>query len=320
MAFNEETVRLIADSANKIFGDLVDKAALDAAEQGNFADALWATVVANGFHQIGSEGSGTSEQDMYAFLKVCGAHAVPLPIADTLLANVWLGATDGISSVGVLQGDEVTDAVWASAAQRIVGISRDKAALQVATEWEVVETRANLAGEPVATVRLHNPETAELSDDPYAQMALAATNLMAGCLQTQLNLGIQFATERLQFGRSISKFQAIQHSLAVVAAEVAAAQRAADSAADALGTDRFVAEVAASKARVGEAVGVVAEQVHQVHGAMGFTHEHQLHHYSRRTWAWRDTWGQEFYWQIRLGQHIANLGADKAWDFIATRS
>ena len=114
---------------------------------------------------------------------------------------------------------------------------------------------------------------------------------MAGTLQAVLDLGLQFAAEREQFGRSISKFQAIQHSLAVVAAEVAAAQRAADAGVDALGTDRFVAEVAASKARVGEAVGIVAEQVHQVHGAMGFTHEHRLHHFTRRLWAWRDEWG-----------------------------
>ena len=130
-----------------------------------------------------------------------------------------------------------------------------------------------------------------LSDDPFAQMALARTNLMAGTLQSTPDLGLQFAAEREQFGCSISKFQAIQHSLAVVAAEVAAAQRAADAGVDALGTDRFIAEVAASKARVGEAVGIVAEQVHQVHGAMGFTHEHRLHHFTRRLWAWHTTNG-----------------------------
>jgi alkylation response protein AidB-like acyl-CoA dehydrogenase len=149
-------------------------------------------------------------------------------------------------------------------------------------------------------------------------MALARTNLMAGGLQATLDLGLQFASERSQFGRSISKFQAIQHGLAVVAAEVAAAQRAADAAVDALGTSRFIDEVSASKARVGEAVGIVAEQVHQVHGAMGFTYEHRLHHFTRRLWAWRDEWGNEFYWQTILGRRLAGLGADKVWGYIAT--
>ena len=65
---------------------------------------------------------------------------------------------------------------------------------------------------------------------------------MAGSLQALLDLGLQFANERVQFGRAISKFQAIQHSLAVVASEVAVSRRAADAAADAVGSDRFVFE------------------------------------------------------------------------------
>ena len=53
---------------------------------------------------------------------------------------------------------------------------------------------------------------------------------------------------------------------------------------------------------------------------MGFTHEHQLHHYTRRLWAWRDEYGNETYWQQRLGNHLAGIGADAVWDFIATQS
>jgi alkylation response protein AidB-like acyl-CoA dehydrogenase len=182
------------------------------------------------------------------------------------------------------------------------------------------EQGSNLAGEAHDTFLLAGTERElELEVSPFAQMALARTNLMAGGLQATLDLGLQFASERSQFGRSISKFQAIQHSLAVVAAEVAAAQRAADAAVDALGTDRFIDEVSASKARVGEAVGIVAEQVHQVHGAMGFTYEHRLHHFTRRLWAWRDEWGNEFYWQAKLGSRLAAMGADKVWGYIATR-
>ena len=89
---------------------------------------------------------------------------------------------------------------------------------------------------------------------------------------------------------------------------------------DAIADDRFVSEVAAAKARVGEAVGCVAEQVHQIHGAMGFTHEHRLHHFSRRAWAWRDAWGNEFAWQQKLGERLCQLGADQVWDFIATQN
>ena len=134
-----------------------------------------------------------------------------------------------------------------------------------------------------------------------------------------LDLTLSYANEREQFGRPIAKFQAIQHNLAILAGEVAAAVRAGDAGIAALSTSRQRLEIASSKARVNEAAGVVAEIAHQVHGAMGFTHEHQLHHFTRRVWAWREEFGNEIYWRQELGQHIAGLGPDGVWPFIATR-
>lgn len=52
---------------------------------------------------------------------------------------------------------------------------------------------------------------------------------------------------------------------------------------------------------------------------MGYTHEHRLHHYTRRVWAWRDEYGTESQWQLKLGNHLAGIGADALWDFLATR-
>ncbi|NKC01599.1 MAG: hypothetical protein GKR90_24290 [Pseudomonadales bacterium] len=315
-----DTRQLIVDTATKMFADHVDKKMLDAAELGEFPDELWQLVVANGFHQLGSEGSGTDEADLFAFLMVCGQFAVPLPLAETLLANIWLAPDDTLASIGLVNGNSVRESHWGRAASRVIGIRPGASDVLVSLVPEVTNKHSNMGGEPADEVVLGDSTVVSVGPDPYAQLALTRVNLIAGCLQAQLDLGIQFATERSQFGRMISKFQAIQHSLAVVAAEVAAAKRAADAAVDAFHDDRFIPEVAAAKSRVGEAVGTVAEQVHQIHGAMGFTHEHRLHHFSRRTWAWRDAWGNEFEWQEKLGHHIANLGADNVWDFIATRS
>jgi alkylation response protein AidB-like acyl-CoA dehydrogenase len=313
-----DTRQLIVDTAEKIFADHCDKGLLDAAERGEFARALWSLIDENGFTKLGTPESGTDAADMYAFIKECGRYAVPVPIAETLVANQWCPGTDGVCSIGVLCDDVIGDVPWGEQASKILGVTRGDHSVLVADSTEVLEQRRNLAGEMRVDVRVRG-ETIEIADDPYTQLALTRVNLMAGGLNTVLELGIQFATERVQFGRAISKFQAIQHSLAVVASEVAAAQRAADAAVDALGTDRFIVETAASKARVGEACGIVAEQVHQIHGAMGFTHEHRLHHFTRRLWAWRDDWGNEFYWQGVLGSALAQHGADQAWDFIATR-
>ena len=320
-----DTRQLIIDTAEKIFADHCQKSLLDAAEQGAFPQDLWDKIVGNGFHQIGSLGSGTEAADIYAFLKVCGRFSVPLPMAEALLSNQWLatGVTASeadFASIGRRNDDSINQVPWGRKATKVLGVVADSNKVLVMDTPSVNDTGSNLAGEAHDTFLLAGTEREiEVEESPFAQMALARTNLMAGGLQAVLDLGLQFASERSQFGRSISKFQAVQHSLAVVAAEVAAAQRAADAAVDALGTDRFIDEVSASKARVGEAVGIVAEQVHQVHGAMGFTYEHRLHHFTRRLWAWRDEWGNEFYWQAKLGSRLAAMGAEKVWGYIATR-
>tara|TARA_B110000977_G_scaffold42603_1_gene57665 strand:+ start:128 stop:1105 length:978 start_codon:yes stop_codon:yes gene_type:complete len=323
-----DTRQLIIDTAEKIFADHCQKNLLDSAEQGTFPQDLWEKIVENGFHQLGSAGSGTDAADLYAFLKVCGRFSVPLPMAEVLLSNQWLSSeasettVSGLdfASIGRLNDTSINQVPWGRKANKVLGVAADSHKVLVMGAPSINEQGSNLAGEAHDTFLLAGTEREiELEVSPFAQMALARTNLMAGGLQATLDLGLQFASERSQFGRSISKFQAIQHSLAVVAAEVAAAQRAADAAVDALGTDRFIDEVSASKARVGEAVGIVAEQVHQVHGAMGFTYEHRLHHFTRRLWAWRDEWGNEFYWQAKLGSRLAAMGADKVWGYIATR-
>ena len=329
-----DTRQLIIDTAEKIFADHCQKSLLDSAEKGIFPQDLWGKIVANGFHQLGSAGSGTDAADLYAFLKVCGRFSVPLPMAEVLLSNQWLSSEaseaseasettvsgSDFASIGRLNDTTINQVPWGRKANKVLGVAADSHKVLVMDAPSINEQGSNLAGEAHDTFLLAGSEREiELEDSPFAQMALARTNLMAGGLQATLDLGLQFASERSQFGRSISKFQAIQHSLAVVAAEVAAAQRAADAAVDALGTDRFIDEVSASKARVGEAVGIVAEQVHQVHGAMGFTYEHRLHHFTRRLWAWRDEWGNEFYWQAMLGSRLAAMGADKVWGYIATR-
>ena len=110
-----DTSQLIIDSAEKIFGDHCDKALWDATEQGAFPAELWQQIVDNGFHQLGSPNSGTDTRDLFAFLKVCGRYAVPLPMAEILLANQWLGAqapAQGFASIGAQADDAVLQVAW----------------------------------------------------------------------------------------------------------------------------------------------------------------------------------------------------------------
>jgi acyl-CoA dehydrogenase len=78
-------------------------------------------------------------------------------------------------------------------------------------------------------------------------------------------------------------------------------------------------EIAAAKIRVGEAATEGAGIAHQVLGAIGYTKEHTLHRFTRRLWAWRDDFGSESVWAVKLGNMVAAKGADKLWPMLAER-
>jgi len=308
--------QILLDTADRIFADYCDKALWDGAERGEFPQRLWGVLAENGFDQLALPDSGVALTDVFAVIRLGGRHAVPLPLPELLFAACWSGEA-GLGSVGIARGEEICDVPWGREAQRVVAVGLDGSCHRV--EGSEVTPGSNAAGEARDTLRGGRwTELDPPSDGAFELLALCRAVHSAGALDRVLELCLQYAAEREQFGRPIARFQAIQHMLAVMAAEVAAAGRAADAAVDALGSKRFPLDVAAAKARVGEAAGIVAEQAHQVHGAMGYTHEHQLHHFTRRLWAWRDEFGNESYWQQRLGGHLAGLGADGVWDFLAS--
>jgi len=319
MTTSSDTRQLLVDTAERIFSDHCNKASLDAAERGEFPAALWQTLCENGFHELAHTTSGVELGDVFAVLQVAARHAAPLPLTEMLLANRWLESSGDTATVGILEGDRITAAPWGRSAATVLGLDLDTGEL-VHVSGGQVTPGANMAGEARDDVRVPSGAVRTVQPEPaFELIALGRAVCMAGTLQRILALALQYANEREQFGRSISKFQAIQHNLAIMAGEVAAASRAADAAIDAIGSERFGLEVAAAKSRIGEAAGIVAEIAHQVHGAMGYTHEHTLHHFTRRVWAWRDEYGNETWWQARLGRHLTALGADNLWSFLATR-
>jgi alkylation response protein AidB-like acyl-CoA dehydrogenase len=75
-------------------------------------------------------------------------------------------------------------------------------------------------------------------------------------------------------------------------------------------------EIAAAKARAGEAAGTGAAIAHQVHGALGFTQEHELHRFTRRLWTWRDEFGAEAHWWRVVGSRAIAAGGDGLWPLL----
>jgi hypothetical protein len=320
-----------------MFSDHCDKALLDRAEQHHYAARLWEVIAENGLPQLATPAGGGTLADAFRLLRVAGRHALPVPLAEALVANHLIGASecgafDGRISLGIAdshsaEGGEVNVALagvpWARAVERVCYVIGDPLEIVMldVSECEITE-HANIAGEARDDVRFLGvpgrcgaPAGIDVTR-VFEWMALSRAALMSGALERVLELSLDYAKERKQFGRPIGGFQAIQHNLALLAGQVAASLRATDAAIAALDTPRFPVQVAVAKARVGEAAGVASEIAHQVHGAMGFTHEHQLHHFTRRLLAWRDEFGRENYWQLRIGRQIADGGADALWDFV----
>ena len=147
----------------------------------------------------------------------------------------------------------------------------------------------------------------------FGLMALTRACQMSGAMQAAHDLSVQYTRGRQQFGKPLSTFQAIQQQLALFAEETAATNMAAIAACRAADRGDAEFEIASAKLRANMAVSTTTSVAHQVHGAMGFTSEYGLHHFTRRLWEWRSEYGNDRYWAGRLGALVAAKGAAGFW-------
>jgi len=138
----------------------------------------------------------------------------------------------------------------------------------------------------------------------HAAVARSAETL--GAMRATLDLSVQYAKDRVQFGRPIGSFQAIQHFLADMWVDIIGTRtlimKAAWKLAMNLPADK---EVGMAKARAGEAGRKTTFVGHRVFGAIAFTMEHDLHLYHRRTVAADVTFGDS---DFRHEQVARSLG------------
>jgi hypothetical protein len=335
---------ILYDSAMRLFGDHVTPAVLQEASEGLWPGALWQAVDEAGYLDALLDGRGNLPANMaeaVTILRAAGHHAAPIPLAETMLARflcaaAQLSAPDGVLSVApvepgdrlILGGGAVTGSAghvpWGLEAEAIVVIGDGDLALVSggAFGWDAGDNLANEPRDHLSAAGARG-ETRALPAgiDAGAVLRLGAlmrAAQMAGAMEAALDLSARYVNERIQFGRPIGKFQAIQQQMAVLAEHAASTLVAVENAARAVAEGRPSAEFAcmAAKIRAGEAAGKVADIAHQVHGAMGFTEEYTLHHLTRRLWSWRDEFGNEAYWARVLGRQIASAGADGLWPLI----
>ncbi len=179
------------------------------------------------------------------------------------------------------------------------------------------------AAEMFRLVGFHQPRldvSALIVGDELSDCALATTALIGGALQRALELAIDHANTRVQFGKPLGKQQAVQQALALMAEEVAAVAVAAQAAAKARDAGDAAFEIGCAKIRANRAAGVGGAIAHQVHGAMGFTQDYPLHHYTAKLVEWRSAFGNDAYWAEQVGTYALGLGGASLWLDITRRS
>jgi acyl-CoA dehydrogenase len=349
---------IVAETAARIFADLADPQTVNAAKDESWKAPLWSALEENGLtlawvpDDLGGAGAGLA--DGFDVLLEAGRFAAPVPIAETLLAG-WLLAQARIPcppGMMTLAPMRPKDRIVLNADGTISGRARGVphardagyvAVLAHGSQGPVIalaETKSariadvrGIAGHVVYELTFDKAKVLKAADAPkgFGQdvlmlMGATARSLQtAGALRAILEISVRYSGERVAFEKTISKFQAVQHNLARLAGESAAATTAATSAADAIANaDTLTApgiylEAASARIRSAEAATEGASIAHQVHGAIGYTKEHILHRFTQRLLTWRDDFGNESQWAVELGTRVAAEGPDQLWPLLASR-
>jgi acyl-CoA dehydrogenase len=301
-------------------------------------DELWRNLEETGLARLtSSQDAGPAEAAIV--LSGLAEHAAAVPIAETDLLAAWLAGRagvpvpeDGPLTVAIAEATETGGRITGTArevpwpAGVVVLAARTADALHVTViEDARVVVGHNLAGEPRGTLTFDVGDTRTVdvgvADELCRRGAWARCNQIVGALDAACDLTVAHTGERVQFGRRLNKFQAVQHSLAAMAGEIERARAAttlAVAAAADYGFDHPAADyaVTAAKVAVGRAVNPVTTIAHQLHGAIGVTIEHRLWLATMRARSWVDDFGTTAQYARRLGRMV--LAADDPWDFVVS--
>lgn len=349
---------LLIATADRLFADHVTPELHRSVDGGAWPEKLWNAMDEAGLNGAAlpePHGSGVDKSDAAAVLRRAGYHTAPGPTVETTLAGWVLATADALPATDLMVaalgpgqgtvsqdlGDATISSVpWPAMSEGVLAwcstVPGDAATADgnrnsfLILRGGSATSNTDAAGEPMGDVTFDRKALASADllqldgavdrDTILAWGAILTSAELSGLLDRVLENSIAYAQERVQFGRAIGKFQAVQQLLAEAAGEVAAASAISNAAMRALDDtkkNRLLLMAAAAKARTGEAAGRVATISHQIHGAIGYTREFDLHRATRRLWRGRDRFGTERYWQRRLGEAAAAAGADSLWPFLA---
>jgi alkylation response protein AidB-like acyl-CoA dehydrogenase len=311
---------MFADAIEDILRDQCTPAQVRVIEAGGSPSRLWSSLSEAGFLDLlrpeEEGGAALPLPELFPLLAMLGRYAVPVPIAQSIavraLLETCVALPDGLLTVapalvqmggGKLHCPRVP---FGAIADHVVAADGDQLVLLDATTarrdafdiegsqvaslvWDTSHHKQLLAGDARALV-------------PMTAAVLAA--LMAGAMVRVFKMTLQYCNDRQQFGRPLGKFQAVQHQLSVMAEKVAAVSIAAEAAFETHSRTPTPLRAANAKAVASEAVPLLADTAHALHGAIGVTEEYDLQLYTRRLREWRWAHGAESYWNQYVGNAV----------------
>jgi alkylation response protein AidB-like acyl-CoA dehydrogenase len=279
-------------------------------------------------------GMGLDERDLVLLLEEAGRAALPLPLVSTAAvaapllrdagdaarAAAWLpriAAGEAIVSIGhpanpfvadadvadllLLVRDGELHAVERAAVTALRQPANDPARRLFSVTWQ-----------PTAASRVASgAAAAALQDAALDRGALACAAQALGVADRLLEIAVAYARQREQFGRPIGSFQALQHALADVKVRLEYARPVVYKAAHAVATGATTRATDASHAKLA-AVGAAqkaARTALQVHGAIGYTWEQDLHIWMRRAWSLERDFGDAPFHEERVAAFVLADGA-----------
>ena len=276
------------------------------------------------------ENLGGAGMDLTAAVPVlveCGRAAAPEPLTPTLAAvellrrtggsvtTEWLprvAAGDAVLAFGegnpaMLAGGQWADLHVVATDDGVVAVDRANATVDAE---QTLDRGIGLASVRWSTDRATNiaGTTDAVAAFDWACVAVAAE--LVGLAQAMLDMSVRYAQQREQFGKPIGSFQAVKHQLADVYVGNAFALPVVHRAAWSVTRELPSRSRDASHAKYAASVAAehAARTALQVHAGIGYTYEHDLHMWMKRTWSLVSLWGDAAFHRTRVAHAV--LGAD----------
>ncbi|MDD2046652.1 acyl-CoA dehydrogenase [Pseudomonas putida] len=324
---------MFTEAIEKILNDLCTPAVVRALEQGGDASVLWRALEDAGFLELLTpEDAGGAGLTLAALLPVViafGRHALPVPAAQSIAARALMRDCASVPPAGMLTlaGSAYRELDGSLCVPNVAyGLLADFALVNLHGKLLLLDcslARRQRSGVHASlSATLYWPQetvgaaVGDNGDEVRVFQATLHAAMMAGAMQRALEMTLQYCNDRVQFGKAIGKFQAVQHQLSVMAEQVAASRMAAELAFSRADAVPAQIPTAIAKARTSMAVAQVCAIAHALFGAIGVTEELDLQLFTRRLHEWRLSEGSETYWNGIVGQALLAQPALGASEFV----